>query len=214
MLVKRVVRECRKCIHIKPPSYAQLEGKLPDFRAEFSRPFQHVGLDHAGPLHLKDGCKVYILLFTCASVRFVHLELVNNLSAEATAHAFRCFQARRGVPLEVCSDNAACKSPGPNGRLFLALYSRALSDLERLVGEDDPNRESSLRKVIGIAALTWSELFTVLGEIEGHINQRPLTYVTGHVDSVSPLTPGHFLGIQQPLRAPWLSSKAEALSKR
>ena len=215
VLIKRVVRECRKCIRVNPPAYAQLEGKLPDFRSEFSRPFQHVGLDHAGPLHLRDGRKVYVLLFTCASVRAVHLELVDSLSTEETAKAFRRFQSRRGVPSEVYSDNAACfKRLAPlvdSSWHFIPERSPAWGGWwERMV----QTVKRSLRKVVGKASLEWSELFTVLIEIEGHINQRPLTYVADHVDSVSALTPGHFLGVQQPLGAPWASSSAEALGKR
>jgi hypothetical protein len=148
-------------------------------------------------------------------VRAIHLELVSSLSAEATAHAFRCFQARRGVPLVVYSDNAACfKRLAPmvdSSWHFIPERSPTWGGWwERMV----QTVKRSLRKVVGKATLTWSELYTVLVEIEGHINQRPLTYVADHVDSVSPLTPGHFLGIQQPLGAPWLSSSAEALSKR
>ena len=215
LMVKRVVRECRKCLRFRPPTYSDIEGSLPDFRSEFSHPFQNVGLDHAGPLYLRNGSKVYVLLFTCACVRAIHLELVESLSAEDTALAFRRFQARRGIPLRVFSDNARCfkylasvigvkwsfipeRSPSWGG-----WWERMIQCVKR-----------SLRKVVGKTSLTWSELFTVLLEIEGHVNERPLTYVSDDVDSVSPLTPAHFLSIKQPLGAPWVTLSSDSCNKR
>ena len=51
-----------------------------------------------------------------------------------------------------------------------------------------------LRKVIGRANLTYDELQTIVVEIEGLINARPLTYVYDDVESVSlPLTPSHLV---------------------
>lgn len=49
-----------------------------------------------------------------------------------------------------------------------------------------------LRKVVGRARLHHDELLTVLVEIEGVINSRPLTYLFSD-DLTEPLTPSHFL---------------------
>lgn len=49
-----------------------------------------------------------------------------------------------------------------------------------------------LRKVVGRAKLYYDELLTVLIEIEGVINSRPLTYLSSD-DLDEPLTPSHFL---------------------
>ena len=54
----------------------------------------------------KDSEKVYIALFTCASTRAVHLELVENLSATTFFQAFRRFTSRRGLPSTIFTDNA------------------------------------------------------------------------------------------------------------
>ena len=51
-----------------------------------------------------------------------------------------------------------------------------------------------LRKVIGRTNLTYDELQTIVVEIEGLINARPLTYVYDDVESVSfPLSPSHLV---------------------
>lgn len=73
---------------------------------ETCRTFQTVGLDYTGALKTREHDKVYILLFTCATSRAVHLELCDNMSCEEFMLAFRRFCARRSFPQLVLSDNA------------------------------------------------------------------------------------------------------------
>ena len=49
--------------------------------------------------------KAYITLFTCATSRAVHLELVPYLSAESFTTALIRFKGRRGTPTLIVSDN-------------------------------------------------------------------------------------------------------------
>lgn len=213
-VIKRVLRSCNICKRSRASRYAQNEGQLTDFRSNYSHPFQHVGVDHAGPLHIQ-GSKVYVLLFTCACIRAVHLELVNSLSTAETALGFRRFQARRGNPVQVYSDNAAC--------------FRSLAPLVQAKWQFIPERspqwggwwermvqtvKRALKKVVGRTSLNSSELHTVLVEIEGAVNERPLTYVSDDIDSPSPLTPASFLHLKQPLGAPWLEVSAQTLGQR
>ncbi|KRY84505.1 hypothetical protein T4D_13027 [Trichinella pseudospiralis] len=82
---------------------------LPPERATPSFPFNRVGLDFAGPLHVKDEQqplqKVCICLFTCMVTRAVHLEMVMDMTAISFLAAFRRFIARRGRPSVIQSDN-------------------------------------------------------------------------------------------------------------
>ena len=50
--------------------------------------------------------KLYVCLFTCASTRALHLEVVQDLSAPTFLQAFRRFCGRRGLPSTMMSDNA------------------------------------------------------------------------------------------------------------
>ena len=50
--------------------------------------------------------------------------------------------------------------------------------------------KACLRKVLGNAKLTFDEFFTVLVEIEGTLNSRPLTYTYDELDE-EVLTPSH-----------------------
>jgi hypothetical protein len=53
--------------------------------------------------------------------------------------------------------------------------------------------KGALRKSIGKRSVTRVELETLLVEIEGMLNSRPLTFVGDDPDAAAPLTPSHFL---------------------
>ena len=71
---------------------------LPEFRVKPAPPFAIVGIDHTGVLFPCDlPGKFYVLLFTCAAVRAVHLELVDSLTVKDTLLALRRLAATHGV---------------------------------------------------------------------------------------------------------------------
>ena len=200
---KRVKRECIACQRLDAPAGTQTMAPLPEMRVKQAPPFSVTGLDHGGPLYCCDfaGKKFYVLLFTCAVIRAVHLELVESLSCESTVMALRRFISRRGIPSVLMSDNAKCfwaakdklvKLFGPDGPNWRFIAPRAPwwgGWWERLVG----SIKSALKRSMGKRSLTRVELETTLHEVEACVNSRPLTFVGDELDSGSPLTPFHFL---------------------
>ena len=91
--VKRVVTTCYRCRRYKGLSYQPVDGSLPSFRTEPSRPFSKAGVDFFGPLYVDEGIKVWVLLVTCATSRAVHLELVKTQGTEDVKLALRRFFA-------------------------------------------------------------------------------------------------------------------------
>jgi hypothetical protein len=75
-LAKEVKRECVACQRQDAPPCNRPIAPLPSFRVKQASPFTILGLDYAGPLFSSDqpGKKLYILLFTCAVVRAIHLD--------------------------------------------------------------------------------------------------------------------------------------------
>lgn len=109
---KRIVKRCVVCRKAEGVAYkSPAPPDLPTSRVSEAPPFTHVGIDFAGPLYAKpnqedeDSNKVYILLFTCASTRAVHLKLTQSLNAPFL-RACRRFASRRGLPATITSDNA------------------------------------------------------------------------------------------------------------
>ena len=70
--------------------------------------------------------KVYLCLFTCATSRAVHLEVVTHLSTATFLLAFRRFTSRRSLPVVMMSDNAST-------------YTSAADKLTRLFTSEELN---------------------------------------------------------------------------
>ena len=111
--VKTVLKNCFICNLVKgkfivPPKTLS----LPNFRVNCSFAFKAVGVDFAGPLYVKDIYsrnenlnKCYLLLFTCATTRALHLEITQDVSANTLILGIHGFMARRGNPGLFISDN-------------------------------------------------------------------------------------------------------------
>lgn len=112
--VKSILRKCIVCLKVAGRPYpAPEEPPLPKVRVQESPPFTITGVDFTGALFVRDNfgrhsseSKAYICLFTCASTRAVHLEVVPNLSEDSFMLAFRRFVSRRSLPRLMLSDNA------------------------------------------------------------------------------------------------------------
>ena len=208
--LRTLLSKCKVCKRFNSkPLIGPPPPPLPDFRVQTAPPFSFIGVDHAGPLYLKNGSKVWICLFTCCLVRAVHLELVPDLTAESFIRCLRHFSARRGVPQKVVSDNsktfrsankvlkALMESPEVEHHLldkriqWTFILEKAPwwgGFYERLV----QSTKRCLRKAIGKARMDYDELATVLVEVEATLNSRPISYLSSE-DLEEPLTPSHLL---------------------
>ena len=171
---------------------------LPEFRTEVSCPFQYVGVDFAGPLKCMVGKtkeeKAYVLIFTCATLRAVHLELTRTQTGDKFQRKLNVFITRRMRPERIISDNAATfkttatwiKRIRKSEKLhdFLAqqeikwqfnlskspwwggMYERLIKEIKK-----------AIYKTPGKTHLTFELLEAVVIDVEKHLNNRPLTYV-------------------------------------
>lgn len=96
---KHVVRNCQWCKVYKGKPNAPQMAKLPRARlASSESPFTYTGLDFFGPLIVTVGRhreKRYGCLFTCLTVRAVHIEFVHSLNTSSCILAIRNFMSRR-----------------------------------------------------------------------------------------------------------------------
>ena len=70
--------------------------------------FQHVGVDLFGPFYVVQGrssIKRYGCVFTCFSIRAIHIEVLASLETDSFINGFCRFCARRGRPRTIRSDN-------------------------------------------------------------------------------------------------------------
>ncbi|XP_068742560.1 uncharacterized protein [Montipora capricornis] len=177
---------------------------LPGFRLSDEFAFTSIGVDFAGPVYVKDIYhksddmnKAYIVLYTCASSRAVHLDVVPRLTTEAFVRSFKRFIARRGVPNLAVSDNGSTFKSEELKKLLADhriewKFNVALAHwwggfFERLVR----STKRCLKKTLGTARFSDEELLSVVVEIEGILNSRPLTYVDDELRSL--LTPSQLV---------------------
>uniref|UniRef100_A0A914ZDX7 Integrase catalytic domain-containing protein n=1 Tax=Panagrolaimus superbus TaxID=310955 RepID=A0A914ZDX7_9BILA len=109
--VKKAIKGCRPCLKFKAKPYQLPEmAALPSSRVTQCTPFQHIGVDCAGPFTVKtngEDVKTWIVLFTCLTTRAVYLDMVKEMSALAFINALRRFASTCGTPLSILSDNGS-----------------------------------------------------------------------------------------------------------
>ncbi|XP_065084609.1 uncharacterized protein LOC135706865 [Ochlerotatus camptorhynchus] len=237
-VVRRVAKECQACKITKAAPTTPRMAPLPAARlAATVRPFSYVGLDYFGPIQVRVGrscAKRWVALFTCMTVRAVHLEVVHSLSTES------CKMARRGSPVEIHSDN---------GTNFLGASRELREEIEAIGKQLQETFTSSATKwifnppsaphfggawerlvrsvKIAMGSLCSDRnpddetLLTVVTEAEAIVNSRPLTFIPLENSNQEALTPNPFIllssnGVLQPPRAldeptKWFS-EAEAVN--
>lgn len=94
---------CIECTRQRKTSILQMMGDLPSDRVRSCRPFEHSGVDYAGPFSIKargGRCNIiesgYVAVFVCMASKAVHLELVEGLSAHDFIQGFIRFTSMRG----------------------------------------------------------------------------------------------------------------------
>ena len=107
--LRRILSSCFDCRRRNAPVGQQKMASLPQDRVSPSAPpFSNVGVDCFGPFNVRRGratAKRYGVLFTCLSIRAIHIEVAHSLDKDSFINALRRFIARRGQPLLARSDN-------------------------------------------------------------------------------------------------------------
>ena len=177
-------------------------------------PFTVTGVDFTGALYIKcppgTESKVYVCLFTCAATRAIHLEVVTNMSADCFLQTFRRFASHKSLTSLMISDKAKTFKKAST-YLKSMFETHKVRDHMANIGVDwqfIPERapwyggwwegligltKQTLKKILGCALVDLETLQTVVTEVESILNDRPLTYVSTHLDDPDPLTPAHLM---------------------
>lgn len=111
-LVKNRLKSCLHCARVRAIGMKQMLANLPSPRVNVSKPFEHTGVDYAGPFNIRTSkgrghktYKGYIALFICLATKAMHLEAVSDLKSTGFIAALKRFVSRRGTPSHMYSDN-------------------------------------------------------------------------------------------------------------
>lgn len=237
--IRKIINNCTVCRRMTGKAGEQKMANLPEDRLLPDQPpFTNTGVDYFGPFDVKRGrgtVKRYGVMFTCLTLRAVHIEVADSLDADSCINAIRRFICRRGQVTIMRSDN---------GTNFVAA-ERELREAIQQLDNDKIDRflqpkgikwifnspaashqggvwERQIRSVRRILNSLLKEqamnddcLHTVMCEVESIINGRPLTSVSDDVNDIEPLTPNHLLLLKsQPLMPPGVFCKDDIYTRR
>ena len=215
--IRKVLGHCLFCKRRNSSFGKQFMADLPLCRVTSGNPpFYFTGVDYFGPILVKQGrsmMKRYGCVFTCLTMRAVHVEMAYSLDTDAFINALRRFVNRRGKPHSFYSDN------GSNFFGGCQELKRSIRDLNQDVIEERMKQQEirwhfnppyashmggiwervirSLRRVLVAITdrqtLTDDLLSTLFSEAEYVVNSRPLTPVVLDASGDEPLTPNHLL---------------------
>ena len=215
--VRHSIGQCIKCKRRNASVGKQLMADLPSCRVQTDKPpFYKVGVDYFGPFWVKQGrsrIKRYGCIFSCLTTRAVHIEVASDLFTDSFINALRRFIARRGQPDEIFSDNGT-NFVGAERVLRESLQSLQQSKLNNFclqleikwrfnppyashMGGAWERMIRSVRRILNaltqMQTLTEEGLVTLMTEVEGILNFRPLVPLMLHDSEEKPLTPNHLL---------------------
>lgn len=238
-ILRRILGSCFDCRRRHASMGKQKMASLPEDRVNPSEPpFSRVGVDCFGPLNVRRGRSVvkrYGVLFTCLSIRAIHIEVAHTLDTDSFINALRRFIARRGQPLHMRSDNGGNFVRGEK-ELREAMREWNQEKIHNfLLGRNikwsfNPPAGShhggvwercirTVRKVMGALAkeqpLDEEGLLTLLCEVEAIVNGRPITKVSDDPRDPEALTPNHLLLLRAgPSHPPGHFQKTDNYSRR
>jgi len=93
--IKTILHHCTVCRKVTGKPYSAPDPPpLPELRTQDVHPFTFTGVEFTGALYVQQGkqeVKVYLCLFTCVTTLAVHLELVQDITAQTFFLAFQKF---------------------------------------------------------------------------------------------------------------------------
>ncbi|KAM8701708.1 hypothetical protein ACLKA7_007693 [Drosophila subpalustris] len=214
-LVREVSSACHACkIRRARPEPPEM-GNLPQERlSPHTPPFTYTGVDYFGPIDIIVGRrheKRWGVLFTCLTMRAVHLEIATSLSTDSFLCVLKSFVSRRGCPRRMMSDNGT-NFRGASRILKAEVERISTREVEQRYPEMEfvfippgsphmggawerlvRSTKSILSEILPSGGLREEILRAALADVECTINSRPLTYVPLESPESEALTPNHFL---------------------
>lgn len=218
-VLKKLKSSCPECILRKSKPRQPMMGQLPEDRlTPYLRPFTYSGVDYFGPIHISVGRrreKRWVALFTCSTIRAVHLKISESLSSDSfiLLLCLRNFVNIRGVPIRLRSDNGS-NFVGAKGEMITSAEFFGDAGIKRECSKNgidwkfntpsDPaaggiwerlvqSIKRVLKPILKDTAPRVETLRSFLLEAANIVNSRPLTHLPLSSEDELPLTPNHFL---------------------
>lgn len=218
--IARHLHRCVICNKLRGKTAEQKMADLPSDRLSTEPPFTNVGIDVFGPWSISTrrtrggaaNSKRWGVIFTCLSVRAVHIELIEAMDTSSFINALRRFLATRG-PVKLIRSDCGTNFKGACSELKVLLQDDKEPNVSRFLSEEgctwifNPPHSSHMggvwERMIGVSRrildsmlsqiqpshLTHEVLSTLMAEVSAIINARPLTTISTDANAPSLLTP-------------------------
>ncbi|XP_073435740.1 uncharacterized protein [Dendrobates tinctorius] len=222
-LVSSVIFKCVTCRKLRGTFQSQKMAILPRDRLSTEPPFTNVGLDVFGPWSViarrtRGGHatnKRWAVIFTCMSIRAVHIEVIESLDTSSFINCLRRFISIRGPVKLIRSDRGtnfvgACRELKIPSNIDDECVGRYLADQgcrwmfnpphsshmggswERMIGIARRILDSMVLQ-LGTLTITHDTLITFMAEVVAIMNARPLTLISNDPEDPLLLTPATLL---------------------
>lgn len=212
VLYKVIRSKCQRCkIERAMPIPPEMGALTPVRLAAFTRPFTYTGVDCFGLISVTVGRRTekrWGIIFTCMTIRAIHLEVIYSMNSDSCIMSLRNFIARRGTPNVIISDNGT-NFHGADRELRQALENMqshcAPAGIEwKFIPPASPHMGGSWERLIRSVKQVLTQIMpqrnpsdellrAMLMEAESIVNSRPLTFVPLEADEEEALTPNNFL---------------------
>ncbi|XP_075534522.1 uncharacterized protein LOC142568489 [Dermacentor variabilis] len=222
--ISSVLQACISCKKLRGRFHDQKMADLPADRISTDPPFTNVGIDVFGPWMIASrrtrggvaNSKGWAVMFTCLSIRAVHIELIESMDTSSFINAFRRFLAVRG-PIKLIRSDCGTNFIGACRELGISAEGIHRSQIGKFLSGNgckwifNPPHASHMggawERMIGIARrildsmlmqsrhqrLTHDILATFLAEVAAIINARPITPTSSDPEDPTILTPATLL---------------------
>ena len=220
--IASVIHHCVTCRRNRGKPLEQQMAPLPADRVEPAAPFSYVGCDCFGPFIVRDGRKEqkrYGLVVTCMASRAVHIELLDDLSADVFLNALRTVVAIRGAIRQIRCDQgtnfvgAMNELAKPNNANSTLVDKCKAMNIEFVFNPPHASHmggawERQIRTIRNVlkavlqrygGRLSTTALRTALYEVMSIINCRPLGLVS---EEQVPLTPNMLITMKSDIILP------------
>ncbi len=210
--IRRHQHNCRECQLWRAKPDVPKMADLPPCRLRiYKPPFYSTGVDCFGPFIVKIGRRTekrWGIVYKCLTTRCVHLNLLESLDTDAFLLSLRQFITRRGTPFELLCDNGtnfvggeqelreAFDAMAPELRDQLAKQKISFQfnppsapHFGRAWEREVRSVKTALRIILRDQSVPEPVLYTVLVEVEGILNAKPLGYVSTDATDPDPITP-------------------------
>ncbi|XP_029965347.1 uncharacterized protein LOC115401351 [Salarias fasciatus] len=214
--VRRHQHNCADCQRWRANPTVPKMADLPAARLRLFKPaFHSTGMDCFGPFEVRIGRRLekrWGIIFKCLTTRAVHLDLLTAIDTDSFLMALRRFIARRGTPAELFSDQGTNFRGGE--RELRETFQKLSPELQQLLApqkisyyfnppasphfggvweREIRSIKSALYSTVGAQPVPEEVLRTVLIEVEGILNSKPLGYVSADARDLDPITPNVLL---------------------